>query len=388
MTTPTTVVIGGGIVGVSIAEALARKGASVTLIERNTIGSGTTSTSYAWVNSNGKEPEPYYAINAAGIRAHREFAGDSTAWFRQTGHLEVSADESHERDVIRRSDALLARGYPAQKLSPDEAQELEPGLILPDSPRTIMFYPDEGHVDPLLYTAKKLSLLIAAGGDVREHTEVTGIESHPDGSTVRLADGSALTADRVVVAAGRWSSDVAALAGGTVPLASFESPGDVTVGYLLRTNPLPVSISRPITSPWLNIRPDGAGRLLIQALDLDATADPGNVPNTDSELAETYLERLRAVMRFSDGARIDELLVGQRVMPADGKTICGPVPDAPGLYAVATHSGVTLAPFLGDAVAGEILGEEEPLLEAFRLDRFAGDAPVVLPRGPRKPGEQ
>lgn len=385
------VVIGGGILGTAIALSLRRRGAEVTVLEAASLGSGTTSTSYAWLNANGKEPHSYYAINRAGVEAHQalaEEAGVAANWYGGTGHLEVATDPAHETDLRRRAEALAARGYQVEELSAVEAQGLEPALSLPHNPRAILHFPEEGYIHPLLYLAETLTQLRASGAQIIEGSSVIGFDSAPSGVVVRTEDGGSHAADQVVVAAGRWSSEVAQMAGGQVPLATYSEPGDVTVGYLARTNSLPVKLSRVVTTPWLNARPEGGGRLVIQALDLDATAEPGNVPAKDSELAGEFLSRLRDVLYGSSGARLEELVVGQRVMPADGRTIASPVPGVDWMYAVATHSGVTLAPFLGRAVASEVLGEIEPLLEDFRLSRFARGLPPERPRGPRKPGEQ
>lgn len=396
------VVVGAGIVGSSIGLNLAEQGAQVTVLEAATPGAGTTSTSYAWVNSNGKEPESYYAINRAGLLAHREFASvpagrrneGAEGWFLPTGHLEIAADAAHEEDVRRRADALKARGYQVEELSAEQVRELEPGLVLPEQPRAMILFPEEAYLYPLRYLAQALHRLRQAGGTLLTGARVTGFAAPDAGTspagpvTVQLEDGRSLEADQVVLAAGRWTGKLAAAVGAEVPLAEFQEPGDVTVGYLARTTAVPHPLQRLLTSPWLNARPDGGGRLLLQALDLDLTADPRDVPGPDSELAAEFLRRLRAVLPDAAGAQIEEIVVGQRVMPADGKTIASPVPGVPWMYAVATHSGVTLAPFLGRAVAAEVLGNAEPLLEDFRLDRFREGVPAEPPRGPRKPGEQ
>ena len=92
------VVIGAGIVGLTIATNLAERGASVTVLEQDAPGTGTTSTSYAWVNANNKQPESYYQLNLAGLQAHWRLAeahhGD---WIVPQGHLEYATDEAHER---------------------------------------------------------------------------------------------------------------------------------------------------------------------------------------------------------------------------------------------------------------------------------------------------
>lgn len=382
-----TVVIGAGVVGASIATRLAQRGAAVTLVDHGIPGTGTSSTSFAWINANGKEPESYYELNLAGIAAHYDLESNEE-WLRPGGHVEIAVEAPHVRHLRGRMERLVGRGYAAEEIDADRARDLLPDVLVPDQADTIAYFPQEGYCFPLLYLARMLEEGRAAGVTLRDRTGVTSLDADGDGAKVTLSDGSVLRADAVVSAVGRRTSELMALAGATVPMASFTEPGDVTVGYLLRTAPLPVRLSRVLTTPWLNVRPDGGGRLLLQALDLDVTADPGAVPAADSALAQDYLERLRAVVRNAGAASIAEVVVGQRVMPADGFTVAGSVPQAPWLYAVATHSGVTLAPFLGAAIAGELFGEEEPLLADFRPGRFAQGARIVAPRKPRKPGEQ
>ena len=383
------VVIGAGVLGATVAAHLAEAGAIVTVLEKDTPGAGTSSTSFAWVNANGKEPQAYFELNAAGVRAHHDLAARGAPWFVPGGHLEVAVDEAHERHLRGRVERLRERGYPVQELTDEEAQRLAPDLRIPRGVRARIFFPQEGHVVPWRYIEAMLERATTAGSKVLTQAEVVSIEASADGGGLaRTATGEEFSADVVVSTVGRWTSDVAALAGAKIPMAGFTEPGDVTVGYLATTNPLPVSVDRILTTPWLNIRPQGEGRLMVQALDLDVAADPRAVPSIDSDLAEEYVRRLEDVVPAAKGARIEKIVVGQRAMPADGLTIVGRVPQRPWLYAVATHSGVTLAPFLGRGVAEEVFGGHEPLFDDFRPDRFANGVPAPPPRGPRKPGEQ
>ncbi|MFC7403677.1 NAD(P)/FAD-dependent oxidoreductase [Georgenia alba] len=382
------VVIGAGVVGTSVAAELAERGTRVTVLERDLPGGGTSATSYAWVNANGKEPEPYFRLNHAGVRAHHELGGSGTEWFAPRGHLEVAADEAHEHHLARRVASLRERGYPTEEVPLRRVQELVPDLVLPDDARLAVLFPEEAHVFPLPYLGMMLGRARRAGAEIRTGAEVTALEPAGTGGRVRTADGSTIAADAVVLATGRWTGEVAQSAGTTVPLIDYGAPGDITVGFLAVTNPLPTSVDRLLTTPWLNVRPAGGGRLLLQALDLDKEAAPDSVPAPTSPLAQEFLRRLRTALLGTEGARIEQLVVGRRVMPADGLTIAGTTPEQPWLYAVATHSGVTLAPFLGKAVAGEVLGEEEPRLAPFRPGRFAAGMTGPGPRSPRRPGEQ
>lgn len=232
---------------------------------------------------------------------------------------------------------------------------------MPENWESGVFFPQEVHCYPSLYLGYLLGQADRLAVTVLTGVAVTGLvaselESPGQEARVVLSDGTTLSADRVVSAAGRWTNQIAGLAGVPLPMVEFQQPGDVTVGYLAITNPLPVSMNRLITSPWLNVRPAGGGRLLLQALDVDATADPTQVPDVDSDVAEELLSRLRAVLKNTEGARVAELQVGQRAMPRDGLSVIGKPMAAPWLYIVATHSGVTLAPVLGSGVAREIFG--------------------------------
>ena len=127
------------------------------------------------------------------------------------------------------------------------------------------------------------------------------------------------------------------------------------------------------TTPDLNIRPYGAGRLLLQAPDLDANADVSNPPGTRSEVAAVMLARLHGRLRTIDVARIEWGGVGGRVLPRGRPTVAGPIDPQRRVYVVATHSGVTLAPLLGRLVRSELVdGNTEEILAPFRPERFTG----------------
>ncbi|KAA0972516.1 FAD-binding oxidoreductase [Aureimonas fodinaquatilis] len=382
-------VVGAGVIGATVAARLAQRGAQVVLLDQDQPGSGTTSTSYAWVNSNGKEPPAYYRINRAGLEAHTRLSPkDDSGWLGLGGHVEMAVDEHHRANLEARIARLRSWNYAVRELTGDEAKSLLPDLALPEGVQLIAHYAEEGYVYPAKYLAQMIGEARDAGVTVRTGVAVTSLKASERGAEIGLADGTVITVDKVVSAVGRWTKKFAALAGANVPVREFSEPGDIVVGYLAITNPLPVRLSRLITSPWLNVRPAGGGRLMLQALDLDATADPGNVPGPCSELAQTFLSRLRALLANTGGAKIENIVVGQRVMPDDGRTIAGTAPEAPWLYVIATHSGVTLAPYLGDAVTAELFGEKQDALEEFRIERFLLANTYGQPYTPRKPGEQ
>lgn len=381
-------ILGAGAVGSSIAAHLAEHGDHVTVIDLGLPGSGTSGTSFGWVNSNGKEPEDYFEINRAGMEAHRSSPG-SEAWLGRGGHVEIAVDEDHVGRLEERIARLQTWDYAVSRLTVAEAESLMPGVRVPSAASLVASFPQEGFAYPALYIGAALQRAQAAGAEFVFGSAVVGLrESAAGGASVLLDDGTTITADFVVSAVGRWTAGVAQMAGATIPMLPYTTPGDETVGYLVETEPLPVVLDHIVTSPALNFRPAGGGRLLLQALDLDASANPTEIPDASSPIGEEFLRRLKGVVRGADGAEKISIRVGQRALPSDGRTVAGLVDELPWLYVVATHSGITLAPFLGSAIADELHGRERPELVPFRPSRFRHGSPYLLSATPRQPGEQ
>jgi glycine/D-amino acid oxidase-like deaminating enzyme len=367
------IVVGAGIIGLSVARELARAGVDVTVLEARTPGSQTSSTSFAWVNASQKVPDPYFRLNLLGMHEHERLAGGSAPWWRRNGHLRW-ARPGEEADHLAAVTGEMDRvGYPVEVVSRARALELEPGLILPESVGSLAYFPTEGHCYPALLLGRMLSDLRAHGGQVQALREVASVRPGPTGARVVLTDGEVLRADGVVVCAGRWTQDLLATAGAYVPLQPVTGPGSPPVSFLAVTSPVPSSLDRLLTTPFLNVRPDGGGRLLLQAPELDVDADPAAVPSLTSPVAAELLARLRRSLRDTDGARLESLVVGWRVLPGDRQTVAGFVDGDRTLYVIATHSGVTLSPLLGRLAREEITtGQDAPVLEPFRPSRFAG----------------
>jgi glycine/D-amino acid oxidase-like deaminating enzyme len=373
------VVIGAGVVGAAVAAGLARRGVEVTVLEAAYPGAGTSGTTFAWVNSANKEPEPYFALNYAGVQAHYTLAAGGAPWFFPTGNLERATTNGHRAVLTARMERLHGHGYPARWLTAGQARELEPDLVdVVDA--DYAFFPEEAHTLPVLLLARLLGEARDLGAVVRTHTRVTAM----DDGVVHTADGGRHKADVVVSCAGRWTSSVAALAGADVPMLDPDLAGSATVGFLVTTAPVSVRLSRMLTTSRLNLRPDGGGRLMLHALDLDGAVDPA-LPVSPG-LVEAAVERLGEVLVAAEDVAVERVRVGQRAIPADGRTVAGFTSARH--YVVATHSGVTLAPLLADLVAGEVTGTESPLLTPFRPDRFVTGATFDTPLPARRPGEQ
>ncbi|MFE7119125.1 NAD(P)/FAD-dependent oxidoreductase, partial [Streptomyces sp. NPDC057654] len=273
-------------------------------------------------------------------------------------------------------DRLRARNYPWCRLDPGRARELAPDLRVPGHVRHIAYFPEEGYALPHPLVARLWGEARELGAELRCPAEVTGIEERAADVRLELSDGTEDTVDLVVTATGRWSARTAALAGVSLPMADTTEPGSATVGLLGYTSPTAARLDMVLTTPRVNVRPDGGGRLVVQGLDLDADADPAAPLPVDGPHAAQLLDRLADLLHSTQGARLDSLRVGRRAIPADGLTVAGRLRPDGRVYALATHSGITLGPLLGRLAARELLdGERDPLLAGFAPDRLTRAAP-------------
>ncbi|TCC36206.1 NAD(P)/FAD-dependent oxidoreductase [Kribbella speibonae] len=388
------IVIGAGVVGSATAFALSRAGARVTVCEATYPGAGTSGESYAWVNSNRKEPREYFDLNVDGMRAHSRWHQDLAEgaldqWLWRTGHLEWSTEPAHSALLDEKLERMAAWGYPSQLLEPAEALALEPALRLDDGVDRVVSYPQESICVPEMMISTTLRAARALGAEVLTGAEVTRIERR-DGARIHLADGTVVAGDVVVTCAGRWTEQLLASAGvDQVPMAPTEARGLPAIGLLAHTRPRPLRLTRLLTTSRLNVRPQPDGSMILHGLDLDSAADPARGADTAGSLATELSERLSGVLRLDGPVEIQRLQVGRRSIPADGKTVSGFTGNGAWLYVIATHSGVTLAPLLADYAAQEVVqGNPVDQLAPFRPDRFATAA--QRPETPRAtvPGDQ
>jgi D-hydroxyproline dehydrogenase subunit beta len=367
------VVVGAGIVGTCVSLRLAQRGAEVTLIDGRGPGEGTSGTSFAWLDASHPSLEPYVGLNIAGLEAWRRLGqalGDPE-WLRLTGTITWEGDREAAEALTEQAAALRELGYPSVELTRDQLSELEPDLVVDDGVETILTYPSEGFLFARPAIAELLARGKAAGLRVRIGDSVTSFAS-PDGERVTgvvLSNGETVSADRVITCVGRWTEELLATADVAVPLIGPEPAPSLAVGLLVLTTPVPARLRTVVFANGLMMRPDGAGRLLLHGDEQDTRvcADTTVVPPPGE--AHELVELASARLRGAERAAVESATIGIRALPVDRVPVVGPVRD--GLYVVVTHSGMTLAPALGEIVAAEIVDEmQSDALDLFRPARF------------------
>lgn len=370
------VVVGAGVVGACAALRLAQAGAHVTVLEAEAEPAAATSaTTFAWVGASHVGLRDYLELHIEGLRAYRQLELElgPRGWWARTGCLTWQSDPSAAGALRTHLDELGQRGYPPTWLTPAAVtRELEPDLRVAAQVDEVAFLPDEGHVAVVPMVRDVLDAARGAGAAVRTGARVAGISTRAGRvAGVALADGERIAADHVVVCAGRWSGQLVAPLGGDLPLLDADEPGSPALGLLVITAPAPVRLRRVLYADELMVRPDGAGRLMLHSDPHDAqlAAAPDTAP---APIADAVREELARHLHGGDGARIEALRIGRRVLTPDHLPAVGWIGDVEGLYVAATHSGVSLAPILGELIAAEVAGERPAAaLERFRPTRFA-----------------
>jgi glycine/D-amino acid oxidase-like deaminating enzyme len=362
------IVIGAGIVGSGVAFRLAEAGADVTILEADRVGGGTSGISFAWTNSHGKEPRDYHDLNVAGMKAHaalaEEFRGQN--WFHPSGSVAWRKTAEDREAMVKNFERLKSWGYAIEWIDRKQLAELEPDIDIDGVGDAIITYcPEEGYIDPVVYADVMVKAAQKRGAKLKAGVKVTDVAMRSGAVTgVKGEDGALYEADVVVNCAGRWADTVAREPGLQLPLAP-------TTGFMILTPPVATSVRRPVHSPKVHFRPDGAGRLMVRTNAADELVSLDMTPTPTMPQAVEVMRLAAEVIPALKTVKVEAARITARPIPKDGLSAVGPTPRAKGYYLVVTHSGVTLGPYLAKAVTDEIVhGRTRPELANFRPSRF------------------
>lgn len=365
-------IVGGGLIGLSIARALTRRGLSdVLVLERSAVASGGTGKSSGIVRCHYGTPS-IAAMAWRSLPVFEEF-GDSVG-FRQVGYMVAVGAENE--DALRANTEIHQKlGIEAELISHERAARLWPYLRTDDI-AAFSFEPRGGYAD-----ASQLALYFGAqarqdGARIRQGTPVARLLTHDDRVTgALLADGETIEADIVIVATGLWADKLMATVGIDFPLKVLRSELlIVDAGEPLRDLPV---LSDLVSLQY--VRTEGAGGELLVGNSDHSTptyADPDNYSNKASEAG---LERAAAKVlhRFEKfpNPSVAYTYAGCYDNTPDWNPVIAPV-GIDGLFLAAGFSGhgFKISPAVGALMADLVLDGDssDPDVPAsdFRLERF------------------
>jgi len=347
------VVIGAGLIGLSVAYELAKRGADVTILEANESAASASWSSAGrlapFSESEGDEEFELFLATALGTyqvfvkELHKRTGIDP--YLRIDGIVEIAFDEFTATRLRERAEALVARGIHAHWLDPDDLRRIEPH-VSPDALGASLIE-DEGQID-CRYLGHALRLAcVDAGVRLEENTGPVALEC-ADGKAVGVRSGDKLLlAEAVVNAAGAYAGQLAGV------------PAEVRIaiapvkGQLLVLEMSQRYVVRLLSTPGAYLIPRTDGTVLIG----ETVEEAGFDTEVDAAAIETLREAaIRAVPALSE-ASVVERWAGLRPHSPNGRPFVGAT-ALEGYFVAAGHyrNGILLAPATAMAIANVIEG--------------------------------
>lgn len=358
------VIIGGGVMGASIAYHLARRGsASVTLLERQGLGNGTTGRSGAIVRQHySNDFTIRMARDSLHIFEHFDELIGGHCGFATTGML-VLADEKSVEAI--RENVLLqqAQGVKTCMIAPEEIAEVAPdysgeGVI------AACYEEDAGVADPMATTQCFARRARELGADVREGVEVRQLIVSGERITGVATDNETFVADTVIVAANVWSRALLAPLGLMLPVTATRHPMVALRRPSDASNHLAMHAVCLDMARAVYLRPDVGGVTLVGSTDNVLT------PSDPDYYAQGLSEEEIAFFRTQSSVSFPAL---RRAVPRGGwagiyddtpdfHPILDRLPGYDGLYCAAGFSGhgFKLSPLVGTWMAEFVLTGQKP----------------------------
>lgn len=391
-----TVVVGGGVVGLTTAYELAVRGHEVTVIEAGRCGAGASHGNAAKIAIAESNPVPAPGVLLQGIRwmlrpdsplsirpspapgylrfllrmarhcnardfdagldLHLRLGEDANDLFDEYQRQGIDF-EMHDRGVLlafetrERFDehceslpAFEAAGHHPQRLHDDEVREAEPALS--DRIRHGLFFPADRQIEPDSLTAGLLAKLSDLGVGVRENTRVGRFVRSGDTVTaIVTTDAEVIAAEAVVIAAGVPSGAMAADLGQKIPIYSGK-------GYSIDYSPAPVRLRTSLTleDARVAVTPLNGMLRLAGTMEFGSRDDRVN----DVRVAAIRRSAQEAFRDWGDGDGEQIPWAGSRPMTPDGLPVIGRLASATNAFVNSGHSmlGLTLAPGSARLLAG------------------------------------
>ncbi len=370
--TPDVAIIGGGVIGCSIAYRLAQDGISTILLEKGSLGSGASGRCGAMIWSNWLDTaeDGLLHLGLATARLFSELEQELGTDLEYTRENVLKLIPTEDPEHYRREIANLQSYYGVQPqyLPREEIKKLAPYLDVDHFPISGAYHvhnqPSNASANPFLTVHALAEGAGRLGAEIRPHTEVTGISVKRGRVEGVITSRGTLHCRTVVNAAGAWSSDVARLAGVKIPTMPYRENALVTEAL----EPLPCFPE--YHTIWG--RQTRSGQIIMGEEEM-----PPQEPGYDTDTRLDFLIRMSNVIQrlMPRLGRVNILRQwgGVEDVTPDGLPILSRVDEIEGLFlACGCHGyGFSLSQAMGKAVA-DIICERQSfaVVEQLNLSRF------------------
>lgn len=358
-------VIGGGVVGLSVAYGLLKRGKSVCVFDEGDLAFRASRGNFGlvWVQSKGIGQPAYARWSRRSAAAYRGFAdeleelsGLDLALVQDGGYIVHMDGDTLERDrgLYEGLRAKLGGDYPFEYMDNSALKAEEPHIGLKVA--GALYCPEDGHLNPLRLLQALAIAVRKLGGTVLPGYKVSSVVPCGSGFTVSAAEGKRWQAEKVVLAAGLGAMELG-------PQLGFRAPVRPQQGQVLITEKVP----RLMIRPNVEVRQVNEGGIQIGASKAEVGLGDKEDIRTVAELARHAVDMFPALAR----AKLVRSWAALRIMSPDGLPIYQHSARYPGAYFVTCHSGITLSAAHSEFLSGWLTGAADaPDLSAFSEERF------------------
>ncbi len=363
------IIIGGGVLGLSIAYHLVRDSReSVLVIERNELASAASSKAAGLIlQATGKALQtPLVKLTRDTIALLEEDLGE-TIGFHDVGSIRIAASAAREAELQSMERDAASHGIPFQHLSRQDARDRVPWLNSSTAHRITLF-PTDGYVDPYMLSTAYGRAARKSGAQIRTRTAVSDLILNSDRVTgVRTASGDVFGGS-VIDAAGAWASLISARAGYPLPMAPTRSHYWITAANASYGGDFPVTL---LPDCRAYMRPE-TGAMVIGVQETNsATFDARQLPDDINTFSPTQgeehwdiiaeaMEPISVFFPAIPQAKFAGYVSGLSTYTPDGAILLGAVPGSSNFFTATgcCGNGIALSSGIGSAISALVRGNE------------------------------
>jgi glycine oxidase len=368
--TTDVIIVGGGVIGCSIAYHLRKAGTSVTVIDQGEIGAEASSAAAGLLAPLGSlaGPGPFADLLLASFALfpalvpELEDASGIRVKYEQTGVLRVVRNPKNMSNLRKRMKAWQPLGLHMEWLSGEAARQREPALA-PDV-CAALYAPEESQIKASLVVKAFAQAAANLGATLRNHTRITDLQQQNDRVTaIETSQGDAIPCNQLVVASGAWSAQWSALL--NIELAVTPQRGQI----LALRQPTP-PLRHIIFGEAAYLAPKQDGTVVVGATKEEVGFDKQLTAGGVAWLLSTA-SRLMPSLEQSE---IERMWAGLRPKTPDNLPILGAAPGWQNVTLATGHGsvGVILSAITGQTLAELLVtGVAPELIRPFALSRPA-----------------
>lgn len=361
------VIVGGGVIGLSVGYALAREGIRATLLDRQEFGREASWAGAGLLPPCSERPptQPFDLLRSWSARLYPQWSDALRAetgidnGFRRTGGVDVAWTDEEENALRTSAGRWRSDGIVYERLAPGDFVRVEPALN--PNLRVVYYLPDRSQIRNPWHLKALEKANEVRGVRLRPHEAVVGFETVEGRVTAVRTEHGRIPCGQVVVTAGAWSA-------GLLEMLGVQAPTPPVKGQIVLLRSPERILQRIVEHGRMYLVPREDGRVLVGATEEAAGFDTRTTTQGVRDLLD---EAIRLIPALAE-TEMERAWAGLRPGSIDGRPYLGTVPGYSNLLVATGHkrSGLQLSPATAEAIVDLVLGRPSRIdLSLFRIDR-------------------